>query len=149
MNFQNLFRQQEQFDQFKDTLSAVGGSARGMFGEVGSKLNASLGGAPGQAMSDVNQGFSSVSRNLTSFIGVEQSDPETAAAAADLQDDSSNYSMCDELGYLNRILGFLMCFIAGMFLIFTSIFVFLPFLVIRPHKFALSFTLGNILSIVR
>ncbi|RKP13669.1 SFT2-domain-containing protein [Piptocephalis cylindrospora] len=51
------------------------------------------------------------------------------------------------LTYTQRFIGFIICSLLGAFCLFLSFFT-LPMLIIRPQKFALSFTLGSLLVMI-
>mmetsp|Transcript_6004 Transcript_6004/g.11203 ORF Transcript_6004/g.11203 Transcript_6004/m.11203 type:complete len:205 (+) Transcript_6004:260-874(+) len=57
-----------------------------------------------------------------------------------------NLSVCGEMSYQTRLYGFLACFAMGTILSISSSFM-VPALVFNPAKFALPYTLGNILSV--
>lgn len=52
------------------------------------------------------------------------------------------------LSWVQRLTLFVMCFSAGAMMIGLS-FMFLPMILLKPHKFAASFTAGNLLAIMR
>jgi hypothetical protein len=55
-------------------------------------------------------------------------------------------SCCPALTYQQRLVGFVMCFAAGMVLSLTSLFSFTSLLLGNPTPFALKYTLGNLLA---
>mmetsp|Transcript_3834 Transcript_3834/g.11127 ORF Transcript_3834/g.11127 Transcript_3834/m.11127 type:complete len:201 (-) Transcript_3834:499-1101(-) len=57
-----------------------------------------------------------------------------------------NLGLCGELSYKTRLYGFLICFALGSFMSISSSF-FVGMIVIKPSKFALPYTMGNILSL--
>lgn len=52
------------------------------------------------------------------------------------------------LSWVQRLTLFVMCFSAGAMMIGLS-FMFLPMILLKPHKFAAAFTAGNLLAIMR
>lgn len=52
------------------------------------------------------------------------------------------------LSWVQRLTLFIMCFSAGAMMIGLS-FMFLPMILLKPHKFAAAFTAGNLLAIMR
>lgn len=52
------------------------------------------------------------------------------------------------LSWVQRLTLFVMCFSAGAVMIGLS-FMFLPMILLKPHKFAAAFTAGNLLAIMR
>ncbi|MED6148911.1 hypothetical protein PIB30_057529 [Stylosanthes scabra] len=79
------------------------------------------------------------------MVGMEVEDEEQGAAALE---DSSSYAFMDEfnrnctLSTKQRLYGFAICFSAGLTFTLLSMLVFL-----KPIKFAVAFTLGNLLSL--
>ncbi|KAL1319131.1 hypothetical protein HN51_071437 [Arachis hypogaea] len=79
------------------------------------------------------------------MVGMEVEDEEQRATALD---DSSSYAFMDEfnrnctLSTKQRLYGFAICFSAGLTFTLLSMLVFL-----KPIKFAVAFTLGNLLSL--
>ncbi|MED6203763.1 hypothetical protein PIB30_002530 [Stylosanthes scabra] len=79
------------------------------------------------------------------MVGMEVEDEEQGAAALE---DTSSYAFMDEfnrnctLSTKQRLYGFAICFSAGLTFTLLSMLVFL-----KPIKFAVAFTLGNLLSL--
>jgi len=79
---------------------------------------------------------------LPSFNNSAEEEDGSIGAAAD-QEISA---MCADLSYETRLYGFLFCFCLGTFMSISSSF-FVVSIVIKPEKFALPYTLGNLLSL--
>lgn len=52
------------------------------------------------------------------------------------------------MGRKQRLVGFVVCLLSGVFFMFLSTF-FIPLIVLKPSKFAVSFTFGNVLCLAR
>ncbi|CAL0333201.1 unnamed protein product [Lupinus luteus] len=80
------------------------------------------------------------------MVGMEVEDEEQQAAALD--DNNGNFAFMDDfnsnctLSTKQRLYGFAICFAAGLTFTLLSMLVFL-----KPIKFAITFTLGNLLSL--
>jgi len=62
------------------------------------------------------------------------------------EDPDDLFSYCTDLSYQTRLYGFLFCFMVGTFLSISSSF-FVGMIVLNPAKFAVPYTLGNLLSL--
>eukprot|EP00871_Galdieria_phlegrea_P000001 jgi/Galph1/1000/GphlegSOOS_G5852.1 len=130
-------------EQAKNALDKFGDSARDLVDNIGDKTHA---------------GTSSLSRLLSekldnrksSSLTTERGDIEDLESAQDTNSSTSLFGTdwASELSLTRsqRLVGFLLCFVAGAFMLFFSILI-LPTAAIRPAKFALSFTFGNLLAI--
>ncbi|KAI4351922.1 hypothetical protein L6164_006221 [Bauhinia variegata] len=84
------------------------------------------------------------SEKVKILVGMEADEEEQAAALG----DSNSFAFMDEfnrnctLSTTQRFYGFAICFVAGLTCTLLSMLVFL-----RPIKFAITFTLGNLLSV--
>ncbi|GBG33010.1 Vesicle transport protein SFT2A [Hondaea fermentalgiana] len=85
--------------------------------------------------------FSSLpsSFNLSRAEDAERVTPETTDVDAEVT------AMCADLSYETRLYGFLFCFAIGTLMSLSSSF-FVPSIVLKPEKFALPYTIGNVLS---
>jgi uncharacterized membrane protein len=118
-----------------DPLAPFGNGAKSVFGELSNSLSDGVG-SLGQGMKG---GVTSIRRMMgdESIDDLEAPQQQTAA---------------EEMGQLlnltmfQRIVLFTMTFAAGVVLVFIS-FSFLPLIVVVPHKFAASFSMGNVLCI--
>lgn len=117
-----------------DALSQFSSGARGWFGDLSQTL------AP--AMENVSETAKSGVTSIRRMMGDEE-DLEAAAQMSISEEMSSMFN----LTMFQRILLFCMCFGTGVVLICMS-FTFLPLIMLAPHKFTASFTLGNVLAIV-
>lgn len=88
----------------------------------------------------VLDGLGHAGGQLRRFLG----DEEEAPSQATMSDEVN--ALCS-LTWIQRMALFAMTFGSGVLMIMTSV-TFLPLLVIAPHKFAASFTMGNVLAIV-
>jgi hypothetical protein len=74
-------------------------------------------------------------------------DAGAGAGAAAGEGDDLVASLCGEMSYQTRVYGFIACFAMGTFLSISSSF-FVPMILIKPAKFAVPYTLGNVLSVL-
>ncbi|KAI4347430.1 hypothetical protein L6164_008244 [Bauhinia variegata] len=92
-------------------------------------------------MEKMNQAFEKVKI----LVGMEVDEEEQRAAASE---DSNSFAFMDEFNHnctlstTQRLYGFAICFVAGLTCTLLSMLVFL-----KPIKFAITFTLGNLLSL--
>lgn len=122
-----------------DAMSQFSSGAKSLFGDLGSQF--------GGGVDNLGDGVKSSVNSLRRLMGDE-------SVAEDIESQpTAQMSLSEEMGsmfnltWLQRIALFAMCFGTGVLLIGMS-FTFLPAIVIMPHKFAASFTLGNFLAIV-
>ncbi|GJD05747.1 Vesicle transport protein SFT2A [Galdieria sulphuraria] len=122
-------------DRARNVLGNIGDNARDFIDNVSEKTqNSSL----SRILSDKLQDRKSL---LTTSGGDEE------AAETNVNPSStfgSDWASELSLSRTQRLVGFAMCFVAGAMMLFLSILM-LPTSALRPAKFALSFTLGNIL----
>ncbi|CAN8063128.1 unnamed protein product [Agarophyton chilense] len=119
-----------------DPLSSFSASAKSLFGDLSSTLAPSL-----ESLNDTaKQSMNSMRRFMTDEVVV---DDEEAPAQATLSEEMSGMF---NLSTLQKVALFAMIFGTGVMLICIS-FMFLPLIVVVPHKFAACFTLGNVLAI--
>lgn len=123
-----------------DPLSQFSAGAKSFFSGFGSKLSDTF--AP--AVDNINDTAKSSVTSLRRLMGDETVNDIEAPPQMTLSEEMSTMF---NLTMFQRILLFAMCFGTGILLIGLS-FTFLPIVVIAPHKFAASFTMGNILAIV-
>mmetsp|Transcript_7416 Transcript_7416/g.14698 ORF Transcript_7416/g.14698 Transcript_7416/m.14698 type:complete len:212 (+) Transcript_7416:322-957(+) len=84
-------------------------------------------------------------RSLPSFNMSAAEDAERVTPEGSQVDAEIN-SMCAGLSYETRLYGFVICFCIGTFMSISSTF-FVPSIVFKPEKFALPYTMGNLLSL--
>ncbi|KAI0560495.1 Vesicle transport protein SFT2 [Gracilaria domingensis] len=119
-----------------DPLASFSASAKGLFSDLSNTLAPSL-----ETLNDTaKQSVTSVRR----FISDEVPEDEEAPAQMTLSEEINTMF---NLTMMQRIALFAMIFGTGVLLICMS-FTFLPLIVVVPHKFAASFTLGNVLAIM-
>lgn len=118
-----------------DPLSSLSASAKSLFGDLSHTLAPSL-----ETLNDTaKQSVNSVRR----FISDEPEHDEEAPAQVTLSEEINTMF---NLTTFQRVGLFVMIFGTGVLLICLS-FAFLPLILVVPHKFAASFTMGNILAI--
>ena len=93
-------------------------------------------------ISDVGDRFDDLRRKVVND-GVEE-DIELAESGGFVQELKGVF----DLNWMQRLAIFAMTFGAGVLLIVLS-FTFVPIIVLKPHKFAVAFTVGNFLAIAR
>lgn len=122
-----------------DALSQFSAGARGMFGDISTKLGDTF--AP--AVDNMNETAKSSVTSIRRMMGDESvEDLEAPTQMTYTEELSSLFN----LSWYQRIALFAMCFGTGVLLISLS-FSFLPVIVLVPHKFAASFAMGNLLAI--
>jgi hypothetical protein len=72
---------------------------------------------------------------------------DAGAGATVGEGDDLVASLCGEMSYQTRVYGFVGCFAMGTFLSISSSF-FVPMILLKPAKFAVPYTLGNVLSVL-
>lgn len=117
-----------------DAFSQFSNGARSFFGDVSDSL------AP--AVDNVTETAKTSMSSLRRLMG-EEEDIEAPAQMSLSEEMSTMFN----LTMFQRIGLFAMCFGTGVLMIVLS-FSFLPMIVLVPHKFAASFTLGNVLAIM-
>mmetsp|Transcript_16303 Transcript_16303/g.33113 ORF Transcript_16303/g.33113 Transcript_16303/m.33113 type:complete len:138 (-) Transcript_16303:359-772(-) len=95
-------------------------------------------------LGSVGAGFEDWQRQCWSWTGDAEAPPPPPARGG-LSEEASNLL---NMTPAERMGAFLLSFAAGALLIVLSI-LFLPLIVIKPAKFAMSFALGNLLSLFR
>lgn len=118
-----------------DPISQFSNSARSVFGDIGNTIAPSL--------ENFNESAKTSVSSLRRFITDEPDDLEAPAQMSLSEEMSTMFN----LTLFQRVALFAMIFGTGVLMICMS-FTFLPLIVIVPHKFAASFTLGNVLAIV-
>ncbi|KAJ1476142.1 hypothetical protein T484DRAFT_1825953, partial [Baffinella frigidus] len=73
--------------------------------------------------------------SMKTLITGQQKDPESVSQYVD---------EAMSLSYKKRLIGFAICLASGLFFIALSTLM-LPFIVLKPHKFAVAYSLGNLL----
>ncbi|KAK4523976.1 hypothetical protein GAYE_SCF00G1874 [Galdieria yellowstonensis] len=121
-------------ERTRNVLGSIGDNARDFMETVSEKTHHS---SLTKLLSDKLQDRNSL---LTASRDEEAQEESTNASSAFGRDWASELS----LSRTQRLVGFAMCFVAGAMMLFLSILL-LPTSALRPTKFALSFTLGNIL----
>lgn len=122
-----------------DAMSQFSSGAKSIFGDLGSTLNGSMDNLGGNVKSSVNS-----FRRMMGDESVEDLEANQPPAQMTLSDEMNAMF---NLSMFQRLALFAMIFGTGVLMICIS-FSFLPLIVVMPHKFAASFTLGNILAIV-
>lgn len=132
-NFGGVWR-----DRAKNILGNIGDGAREWIDNVSEKTkNSEL----SRILSDKLQD--------RKFLSTSSRDVETAEENPNISSTfGSDWASELSLSRTQRLVGFAMCFAAGAMMLFLSILV-LPTSALHPAKFALSFTLGNILILLR
>lgn len=117
---------------------------RGFFFDFGSRFQETF----SPAITNINETARTSVTSLRRLMGDETVEdleaPPPPPAQMSLSEEMSSMF---NLTLFQRIALFAMCFGTGVFLIGMS-FTFLPMIVLAPHKFAASFTMGNVLAIV-
>lgn len=119
-----------------DPLAQFGTGAKSLVGDLGNSLSDGV----DTLGTGVKGGITSI-RRMMGDESVDLEDPPQQPTLGEEVNQIMNLSM------FQRLTLFLMCFGTGVVLIFIS-FSFLPLIVLVPHKFAASFTMGNILCIM-
>ncbi len=80
--------------------------------------------------------------------GEEQPSWRTWLRLPQMQQEEENdvFSYCADLSYQTRLYGFLTCFALGTFMSISSSF-FVAMIAVKPAKFAVPYTIGNVLSL--
>lgn len=125
-----------------DPLAQLSDGAKSVFGDFGNSLSGALGGSVDNIGGGVKSGVNSFRR----LIG-DESVPDVEAGGPQQQTLSDEMGSFFNLTMFQRLAMFAMCFVTGIMMIVIS-FSFLPIIVLAPHKFAASFTMGNVLAIV-
>ena len=108
----------------RDTLGQLSAGAKSLIGDFGERLDDGVGA-------------------LRRMVGEDNDDLEAQRGGF-----GEELKGLFDLNWTQRLALFAMTFSAGAVLIALS-FTFLPWIVLKPHKFAVSFTMGNILAITR
>lgn len=126
-----------------DPLAQFSAGARFMFGDLGSKLSETLSPAVDNINETAKSSVTSIRRMMTDEPLPEDVEAPPAPQQMSISEEMSSMF---NLTMFQRISLFAMCFGTGVLLIGLS-FTFLPIIVLVPHKFAASFTMGNVLAI--
>eukprot|EP00177_Eucheuma_denticulatum_P002062 GFKZ01003689.1.p1 GENE.GFKZ01003689.1~~GFKZ01003689.1.p1 ORF type:complete len:249 (-),score=34.33 GFKZ01003689.1:796-1542(-) len=119
-----------------DPMAAFSSSTKSLFSSLTTSLSTST--------TNLNDNLSTSVTSLRRMLGDESVDLEAPPDQLSFSDEMAGLF---NLSPLHRLLLFAMIFATGLLLLFIS-FSFLPLLIVMPHKFAASFTLGNILAIL-
>eukprot|EP00741_Cyanophora_paradoxa_P000326 tig00000403_g317.t1 len=76
------------------------------------------------------------------MVGLESQQPEPQSMWDELSENC-----CPTLSRTERLTGFVACFLAGALMTFLSLFALSSIVLGRPERFAIPYTLGNILSL--
>mmetsp|Transcript_4673 Transcript_4673/g.14122 ORF Transcript_4673/g.14122 Transcript_4673/m.14122 type:complete len:238 (-) Transcript_4673:188-901(-) len=129
-----------------------GGTGGSAFGDLQNAAKKGLGNV-GEKLGDLGDMASGTVkggvRSVRSMLGEDANDLEAAERREQIQQQSmvEEFNEVLNLSWIQKIILFLMTFAAGAIMICLSV-AFLPLIVIKPAKFALSFTFGNVLAIV-
>lgn len=119
-----------------DPLAQFGTGANSLVGDFQNKLSTS--------MDSFGEG---IKGGVTSFRRMIGDESVEDLEAPPQQSFGAEVGQIFNLTMFQRFTLFAMCFGAGVVLVFIS-FSFLPLIVVVPHKFAASFTMGNVLAIL-
>ncbi|OSX72127.1 hypothetical protein BU14_0464s0001 [Porphyra umbilicalis] len=127
------------------------GDAFSQFAAGGQTAADVLGARASEVGTNVNDAFRGGWAAVSRMVGADDGAPIDVEACAN--GNGGQQSVQQEIGemfnlsWVQRLTLFVMCFSAGAVMIGLS-FMFLPMILLKPHKFAAAFTAGNLLAIM-
>lgn len=121
-----------------DAMANLSTGAKSFFGDFGSSI--------GDGVDNLGDGVKSSVNSLRRMMGDESVDVDVEMQTTQQMSFSEEMGAMFNLTWFQRIALFAMVFGTGVLMMCIS-FSFLPVIVVVPHKFAASFTLGNLLAI--